>query len=51
MPQETDARGIKNVALAIVAITMFVSAFMMSAVNIAVPTIAREFAMEAVLAS
>lgn len=50
MPQETDDKGLKKVALIIVSIIMFVSAIMMSSVNVAVPPIAREFGMEAALA-
>ncbi len=47
MPQETQDQGQKNVALIIVSIIMFVSAIMMSAVNVAVPPIALEFGMAA----
>ena len=40
---------VKWVALAILAITSLVITFMMSAVNVAVPIIGKEFQMEAVL--
>jgi EmrB/QacA subfamily drug resistance transporter len=51
MEKDASTGLVKWVALIILAITSLVITFMMSAVNIAVPTIGKEFAMEAVLLS
>ena len=49
MKEDTKTGMIKWVALIIIAITSSVITFMMSAVNVAVPIIGKEFEMEAVL--
>jgi len=48
--QNNIQKGVsKKVALVVVTIASFLTPFMMSAINIALPTIGREFAMDAVL--
>jgi len=49
MEEDVKTGVVKWVALIILAIISLVITFMMSAVNVAVPTIGKEFAMEAVL--
>jgi MFS family permease len=49
MIDDTNSVVAKRVALIIIAINLVVNSFMMSAVNIALPTIGKEFAVEAVL--
>jgi len=44
-----DDKATKRAALTVATLTSFVTPFMGSSVNIALPTIGREFAMEAVL--